>query len=66
MPTIAIDANGLQIDWTPNPGSDEAIADGCTCPIIDNAHGAGFPLRANGEPSIGFYMNADCPLHGRK
>lgn len=26
----------------PNPGSDEAIASGCTCPVIDNGHGRGY------------------------
>ena len=25
-----------------NPGSDEAIAAGCTCPVIDNGHGRGY------------------------
>lgn len=27
---------------TPNPGSDEAIAAGCRCPVLDNAHGRGW------------------------
>ena len=26
----------------PTPGSDEAIKMGCTCPVMDNAHGKGF------------------------
>lgn len=26
----------------PTPGSDEAIKIGCTCPVMDNAHGKGF------------------------
>ena len=25
---------------TPNPGSREAIEQGCTCPVMDDAHGA--------------------------
>jgi len=25
---------------TPNPGSDKALARGCTCAVLDNAHGA--------------------------
>ena len=29
----------------PNPGSDEALALGCTCPALDNAHGAGCRCR---------------------
>lgn len=43
----------------PNPGSDEAISAGCTCPVIDNAHGKGFRGRS-GE----FVMFDDCPIHG--
>lgn len=26
----------------PNPGSDEAIKLGCSCPVLDNAHGWGY------------------------
>ena len=39
----------------PNPGSDEAIALGCTCPVLDNGHGRG---------SGPFWITVDCPLHG--
>jgi len=46
----------------PNPGSDEAIAQGCTCPVLDNAHGRG-AWGSSGEDAV-FWMNADCPLHG--
>jgi hypothetical protein len=42
---------------TPNPGSIEAGKLGCTCPVLDNNHGAGI---GRGE----FWINADCPLHG--
>ena len=41
----------------PNPGSDEAIDQGCTCPVIDNGHGRG---RGDGN----FVMDFHCPLHG--
>lgn len=44
---------------TPNPGSDEAIEQGCKCPVLDNAHGRG--VNRNGEM---FWFNAGCPLHG--
>lgn len=44
----------------PNPGSDEAIALGCECPVLDNAHGKGIIL--NGERY--HWKNDDCPLHG--
>lgn len=44
-----------------NPGSPEAIAAGCTCPVIDNHHGKGIPTRA-GERL--FWYDSTCPLHG--
>lgn len=43
----------------PNPGSPEAYALGCKCPILDNAHGRGVGC---GE----FWISAECPLHGAK
>ena len=43
----------------PNPGSDEAVKQGCTCPVLDNAHGKGI---GNGE----FWIKDDCPLHASK
>ena len=43
----------------PNPGSDAAIAQGCSCPVMDNGHGRG---RARGDGT--FVMNTVCPLHG--
>lgn len=29
------------METTPKPGSDDAIARGCTCPVLDNARGRG-------------------------
>lgn len=50
----------------PNPGSDEALALGCICPVLDNAHGrgayGGYIYDAVGQPF--FWTNAHCPLHG--
>ena len=43
----------------PNPGSDEAVARGCTCPVMDNARSRGRPYRG----SIEFWINGDCPIH---
>ena len=43
----------------PNPGSDEALDLGCTCPVLDNGHGRG---RGDGQ----FWIMEDCPLHGRR
>lgn len=49
-----------QISMTdkPNPGSDEAIDQGCTCPVLDNAHGEGY-MGVSGR----FMISADCPIH---
>lgn len=44
----------------PKPGSDEALDQGCTCPVLDNGHGRGYM----GMPGR-FVMSADCPLHGK-
>lgn len=46
---------------TPNPGSDEAIEQGCVCPVLDNHHGRGWDV---GDGKQLFVTNADCPLHG--
>lgn len=43
----------------PAPGSNAAIDAGCICPVLDNAHGAGFPVR--GETS--WWITEGCPLH---
>lgn len=42
----------------PNPGSDEAVKKGCTCPVLDNAHGEGHFMG-------GFAVMEDCPIHGK-
>lgn len=42
----------------PNPGSDEAIAKGCTCSVLDNGHGHGYP----GQPGV-FVYRIGCPVH---
>lgn len=47
-------------DDTPAPGSDDAVALGCTCPVMDNARGWG----AWGRAGV-YWVEADCPLHGR-
>ena len=38
------------------PGSDNAIAQGCKCPILDNQE----------MPDDKKWVNGDCPLHGLK
>jgi hypothetical protein len=42
----------------PNPGSDEAIAAGCHCPVMDNRRGRGYM----GQPNM-FVYTARCPVH---
>lgn len=43
----------------PNPGTEEAIIQGCTCPIIDNCFGDGIPSRGGRL----FYYTVGCPVH---
>lgn len=45
----------------PNPGSDKAIEQGCTCPVLDNGHGDEELGRIRG-----FWVSGNCPLHGRE
>jgi hypothetical protein len=54
---------GLAIE-TPNPGSSAAKSLGCTCAVMDNAHGKGFHI--GGHCGKLFYINEDCPIHGTK
>lgn len=44
----------------PNPGSNEALDQGCTCPVIDNGYGD--PRYANPR---GFWITEGCPLHDK-
>lgn len=50
-----------QAPRTPPPGSELALAAGCTCPVCDNRHGAGM-YEIGGQPV--YVMNSECPLHG--
>ncbi len=42
------------------PGSPEALDAGCKCPVLDNAHGAGYL----GLGKV-WVMTMECPLHGK-
>lgn len=44
----------------PNPGSQEAKAMGCTCPVVDNNHGRGL---FNFGEEFGWVVNQDCAIH---
>lgn len=47
------------------PGSDEAIAAGCVCPVLDNAHGKGYMGGVKDEEGETVYIISwVCPLHG--
>lgn len=46
-------------DAVATPGSDAAIRQGCTCPVLDNHHGEGFPM--DGE--VCFWHTQGCPVH---
>lgn len=45
----------------PNPGSDEAVEQGCTCPRMDNGYGKGSAELRSGE----FWITQGCPVHDR-
>lgn len=45
----------------PNPGSDEAMRLGCTCPVLDNYHGRGLPYP--GMEGAAFWIAGGCPIH---
>lgn len=42
----------------PNPGSDEALDQGCTCAVLDNGHGSEELGKIRG-----FWITGGCPLH---
>ena len=42
----------------PDPGTDEALAAGCTCPVIDNRYGRGYL----GQAGV-FVYTCGCPVH---
>ncbi len=46
----------------PNPGSKEAIEQGCTCPVLDNCHGNGVYYDTATNMPV-FWLTEGCPLH---
>ena len=44
-----------------NPGSDEAIKAGCSCPIMDNRYGGGTYYVGSKEPA--FWYDSECRYH---
>lgn len=49
------------MDIPPNPGSEQALRQGCTCPVLDNNHGKGI---VHGPKGVEFWTDENCPLHG--
>jgi hypothetical protein len=48
---------------TPAPGSDDALACGCTCPIVLNRHGEGIG-QVGAEPCFWYWLDHRCLVHG--
>ena len=48
--------------WDFAPGSDKAVAHGCTCPREDNGHGVGMLIGGLRQ----WWIDMLCPLHGWK
>jgi hypothetical protein len=63
MLSRVVDGGENMTEREPDPGSDEAVEQGCLCPVMDNNHGrgSGYPGAAGGAT---YWVNADCPLHG--
>jgi len=49
---------------TPPPGSPEAIALGCCCPVLDNGHGRGYRF-VQGHPVLYVYGYVQCTKCGK-
>ena len=48
----------------PNPGSRDAIAKGCTCPVMDNGHGRGYMGGVKDKDGNALFVySASCPVH---
>jgi hypothetical protein len=47
-----------------NPGSDDAVRHGCTCPVLDNNHGRGIVGGYGGTKfRPAFWINGNCEYH---
>jgi len=50
----------MKTKWKHNPGSKEAVKNGCTCATMDNRNGKGFGY-IKGE--LQFWISESCPMH---
>lgn len=49
------------------PGSDSARLRGCTCPVLDNAHGEGYLGGIAGDDGHRLFVRRmDCAMHGEE
>ncbi len=55
--TMTVQEYRKELQAHPTPGSDEAIEQGCSCPVLDNGHGAGI---GGGQ----YWIGGNCPMHG--
>ena len=51
-----------KFNLTPNPGSEEAIKLGCSCPCMDNNYGINGSYYGEGK----WIIMADCPIHNKR
>lgn len=62
--TIDSNTETPSTETTPNPGSNEAVEQGCICPRVDNGWGQGVLMVLGGLEAVRFVTNLNCPLHG--
>ena len=48
--------------YIPAPGTAAALVAGCTCPVLDNNHGAGI----NRDSGTEYWVTEGCPVHTMK
>ena len=54
----------MEKEKVPNPGSDEAVTQGCSCAVLDNAHGHGaWGTFFHPDDEKLFWITEGCHLH---
>ena len=55
----------MTLSKPPNPGSREAVVQGCICAVIDNGHGRGYlgGMKDFESGETMFVVTVGCPLH---
>ena len=44
------------------PGSEQAVARSCICPVVDNKNGIGAYVDTDGNPV--YWFSSECTMHG--